>query len=615
MNGDIRFGSFIKHHKHQLISSGIPEHFWSTLFIKLSNNIFDAGSTFSIMVMLYDEDDPESQRRFVVVSSENGISKSDPKQIYLIDHAWTYKLSEAKEQLLNIPELLDRMCKMMKIDPAEPGIAAERVYSEMWLFNQTYSIASGRNIEDRLPVWYIMDEFGCTVQHSNNPNFRIVPFAYAPEGETYSILFPIKDVNVDEEVTRDYVEGYANELHRECLLTPWFPQDFKHINFLPVEPSAEYFMSGRLNESLPVLDLLRIPAQLRPACTLKVYADYKYVNMYLTDPRFEIVNIPEEAHILWYTSHFTDFETLSTENPHKYVNQFPYEFVLTVKDLLSVVCRRTAKGHESYNTETLDIYPLWLPETFNLNTELPQFISYYQNREEKDLDNHWICKPWNLARGLDTIISDNLNMIVRLSCSGPKIAQKYIHDPILFHRPEVEGSGLVKFDIRYIIVLKSVEPLEVYAYKNFFLRFANKPFELNDFDDYEKHFTVMNYTGKSNLKKMLCDEFVEKFEERFGDQHSWDSVEKKIFAMIKEIFEAAISEKPPCGIPHSPQSRAVYGMDMMLSYTANKDIQPKVLEINWIPDCQRACEYYNDFYNDIFALCFLNEERPVFEKL
>ncbi|RZF45052.1 hypothetical protein LSTR_LSTR002013 [Laodelphax striatellus] len=613
MNGDVRVASFIKLHKHQLVTSGVPEHLWSTLFMKLNDNIFDAGSTFSILESEYDEDSPESLERIVVVTSE--ISRMDVRHIYLIDHAWTYNPNEAKEQLLNVPGLLDRMCKMMNVDLSEPGNAAESVYSEMWKYNQTYSIASGPNIEDRLPVWYIMDEFGSTIRHSDDPNFRIVPFAFAKDGITYSILFPIKDVAIDEEVTRDYVEGFSDELVRQCLLMPWFPRDFKDINFLPVEPSAEYFLSGRLNESLPVLDLLRIPANLRTACTLKVYSDYKYVNMYLTDPRFEIVNNADEAHILWYTSHFTDFETFSTDSPHKFVNQFPYEFVLTVKDLLSVVCRRTAKGHETYDSETLDIFPLWLPETFNLKTELPQFISYYQNREEKELDNHWICKPWNLARGMDTIISNDLNLLIRQSCSGPKIAQKYIQDPILFHRPEIEGSGLVKFDIRYIIVLKSVEPLQVYAYKNFFLRFANKPFELNDFDDYEKHFTVMNYSGKSNLKKMLCDEFVEKFEERFADKHTWNSVEKKIFSMIKEIFQAAISEKVPCGIPHSPQSRAVYGMDMMLSYTSNKDIQPKVLEINWIPDCQRACEYYPDFYNDIFALCFFNEERPVFEKL
>lgn len=85
------------------------------------------------------------------------------------------------------------------------------------------------------------------------------------------------------------------------------------------------------------------------------------------------------------------------------------------------------------------------------------------------LENHWICKPWNLARGLDTYITDIVNFIIRLSNSGPKIDQKYICNPILFYTEVVEVSGIVKFDIHYVILLKSVKPLEAYTHENFFL--------------------------------------------------------------------------------------------------------------------------------------------------
>lgn len=90
-------------------------------------------------------------------------------------------------------------------------------------------------------------------------------------------------------------------------------------------------------------------------------------------------------------------------------------------------------------------------------------------------------------------------MILRLAVSGPKVCQKYIDRPVLFHREDIDAR--VKFDVRYIILLSSADPLKAYVYQRFWLRFANKPFELNRFDEYERHFTVMNYSA-TNLHQV-----------------------------------------------------------------------------------------------------------------
>ena len=42
----------------------------------------------------------------------------------------------------------------------------------------------------------------------------------------------------------------------------------------------------------------------------------------------------------------------------------------------------------------------------------------------RGLDNHWIVKPWNLARALDTDVTPELAHVLKLQFSGPKIAQK-----------------------------------------------------------------------------------------------------------------------------------------------------------------------------------------------
>ena len=63
------------------------------------------------------------------------------------------------------------------------------------------------------------------------------------------------------------------------------------------------------------------------------------------------------------------------------LNQFPFECVVTVKDLLAQVARR--KGSGRADPSTLATTPKWLPTTYNLVTELAKFVSYFQHREAK----------------------------------------------------------------------------------------------------------------------------------------------------------------------------------------------------------------------------------------
>lgn len=599
-----RLNSFLAQHKPQLVTSGVPELFWEILHKKLTNQIFDSGNSFSLLKLEYDTEPKEEDPVFTVcVSKENGIKSNDPNEIYLVDHAWTFRTDIAINQLQQVPGLLDRMTNLMGItkDEDDVEIIIKKVMKKIWKFCNTYSVnADGGSVEDRMPIWYIMDELGSGINHSDNPNFRMIPFYHIPEQITYSILFPISDCEDGDSVTRDFVEGVLiDSKDRQALLLPWNYTSFVDEDFSQKEPGQEYFLSGRIEETLPDKSApFPIVDGNRP---LKVYSDYEFINNYLTDPAFEIVTDDREADVVWYTKHFKGFKEFGEKAPNVFVNQFPFENVLVLKDILSIVCRRQVD--EKTNLETLETFPKWLPTTYNLKTELVQFVSYYQNREKKGLDNHWICKPWNLARSLDSHITNDISHLMRLPHTGPKIAQKYIEDPVLFNRTEIDGR--VKFDIRYVILLKGTDPVDAYIYKNFFLRFSNKPFSLSDFHDYEKHFTVMNYSNEFELRHLPCAEFHELWSEQYPN-FSWDDIEADICKMLKEMFIGATSKKPPCGIAVSPQSRALYAADIMLAWEDGK-IQPKLLEVNYTPDCKRACEYYPDFYNDIFKLLFLDD--------
>ncbi|XP_044306790.1 tubulin--tyrosine ligase-like protein 12 isoform X1 [Varanus komodoensis] len=609
------YQTFVALHGPALSASGVPPCYWKSLWHKLENEVFDAGEYFGIMqveeVEEEDEEDEEIEeeskkksnpgRRLcykVIVTNENGLQAAQPDSIFLIDHAWTYHVGHARQQLLQVPGLLQRMANLMEIDfhgEVPDDHTVSQVLEEMWKYNQTYQLSCG-TAEEKVPVWYIMDEFGSRIQHSDEPTFATAPLFYMPQQIAYTVLWPLRDLETGEEVTRDFAYGETDHLIRKCRLLPWQPSEVLDINYFTTEPSDDHYQAilNENKEKLPVS--IKLPVYDKNKI-FKVYTDLQQVLQNLTHSRFEFTNSEQEADILYNFSHFKDYRKLSEERPHVMLNQFPCENLLTVKDCLASISRRVG-GSEG---------PKWLPRTFNLHTELPQFISFFQQRERRGEDNHWICKPWNLARSLDTHITKSLHNIIRQRESIPKVVSKYIENPVLFH---LEDVGLVKFDIRYIVLLRSVKPLRLYVYDVFWLRFSNRPFSLDDLDDYEKHFTVMNYAPGVSLKQIHCDEFIPLFEKQYPE-YSWKAVEEDIFKAFVELLQAACAKPAPLGICDYPSSRAMYAIDLMLKWSTSSDgkpyMQPQLLEVNFNPDCDRACKYHPAFFNDIFSTLFLDE--------
>lgn len=74
-------------------------------------------------------------------------------------------------------------------------------------------------------------------------------------------------------------------------------------------------------------------------------------------------------------------------------------------------------------------------------------------------------RPWVLQPGPGELRA------AREPTSAPQVVSKYIESPVLFLREDV---GRVKFDIRYIVLLRSVKPLKLFVYDVFWLRFSNR---------------------------------------------------------------------------------------------------------------------------------------------
>ncbi|KAK9274967.1 hypothetical protein L1049_022224 [Liquidambar formosana] len=364
----------------------------------------------------------------------------------------------------------------------------DRVINAMWLYLMQYRLADEEKI-DETSVWYVMDELGSALQHSDEPNFIVSPFLYMPEGKlasavSFSILWPTQNVQKGDECTRDFLSGIGEEKQRSARLTAWFhtPQNYfiqeyeKHWQRL----SSRSFASPPIQSSI-VRSLLR-----SDGCALRIYTDIPQVEEFLTRPEFLITTDPKDADIIW-TSMQVDEDVKKTAGitDQQYINQFPFEACLVMKHHLAETVQ---KAHGS---------PAWFQPTYNLETHLSQVIGDYHIRKRDGLDNLWILKPWNMARTIDTTVTGDISAIIRLMETGPKICQKYIEHPALF-----KGK---KFDLRYIILVRSMNPLEIFLSDVFWVRLANNAYSLDkhSFFEYETHFTVMVSCKKNILAQRL----------------------------------------------------------------------------------------------------------------
>ncbi|KAL4613775.1 hypothetical protein ACB092_07G004600 [Castanea dentata] len=472
----------------------------------------------------------------------------------------------------------------------------DRIISAMWLYLMTYRLADEEKI-DETSVWYVMDELGSALRHNDEPNFRVAPFLFMPEGNlasavSFSILWPTQNVKKGDECTRDFLFGTGEDKQRSARLSAWFhtPQNYfineyeKHCQKLQSKSLISPSVQSSTTRSIHHTD----------GSPLRVYTDLPHVEEFLTRSEFVIISEPKDADIVWTSTQVDeDMKKAAGITDQQYINQFPFEACLVMKHHLAETV------HKAYGS------PEWLQPTYNLETHLSQLIGDYYVRKRDGRDNLWILKPWNMARTIDTTVTDNLSSIIRHMETGPKICQKYIEHPALFN-----GK---KFDLRYIVLVRSINPLEIFLSDVFWVRLANNQYSLDkhSFFEYETHFTVMNYRGRFSHKN--TPEFVTEFEQEH--QVKWSEIHLRVRTMIRSVFEAAAAVHPDM---QSLKSRAIYGVDVML----DTSFQPKLLEVTYCPDCTRACKYDTealvggeikgrDFFNDVFGCLFLNETTHV----
>lgn len=72
--------------------------------------------------------------------------------------------------------------------------------------------------EEKVPVWYIMDEFGSRIQHSDQPSFATAPLFYMPQQIAYTVLWPLRDLETGGKCVSVKFFGFFYARNRRCAI-------------------------------------------------------------------------------------------------------------------------------------------------------------------------------------------------------------------------------------------------------------------------------------------------------------------------------------------------------------------------------------------------------------
>jgi tubulin--tyrosine ligase-like protein 12 len=322
-----------------------------------------------------------------------------------------------------------------------PKDSPESILDDIWKWAQTYKM---RINEENKSLWYLTDEFGSKIRHSGDANFVMVPFFCQYYGYSISLLFPKRNCKLMEEIARDYSYGEKDPDNLRTCLYPWV-QSKLSASTVPSQKPREYFekVADKMEKTLPAIESFMIPFISVPEGTVKVYSEIKYVDDTLTDPRFQLVSEKSEADVLWLSREINDFNNQFDTGPGQLVNSIPCQYLMTVKADLAELAKRI-KGQT------------WHPLTYDIHSELENFIVEFERREAESLNNVWILKSWNAQRGAITRVSKNLNQIIRhRETLHPYVIQKFITNQV-----QLKGKA---FYYRYHFMIKSIEPIEAYV--------------------------------------------------------------------------------------------------------------------------------------------------------
>ncbi|KAI7904716.1 tubulin-tyrosine ligase family-domain-containing protein [Cokeromyces recurvatus] len=516
----------------------------------------------------------------------------------LQDQVMGQMLASGKPQEKEDKENRERLKRREEREKTWINQRVEQIYEKMWSYLQTYTYSILQ--QDGQPIsqtaWYITDEVGSAICHSSDPNVICLPFIFSRGASgmiPYSVIFPIKDIGPGEIITCDILpksiqresdklaylfafedrvlldNGIQSKRNELIDLFKAKQEKLKNQTFTSVE-SLKYLSAEKVLETLKKEGEDKAKAE-----KIVVYTDTTFIQQYLKLDNVKFTDDPIKADIIWTSNMFESWDSLKSQ---QIINRIPNEECITFKNKLNELI---------YNTFGL---PDWYLPTYNITTQLSEFVGDFLSKEDEVNTNIWITKPWSMSSSSSLDVTKNLSKIIRQYDNPvPRIAQQYLTSPCLYN-----GK---KFGLHYFVLVYRTEPhLVACVYNMFLVRLANKKYSIENLDDHESQLTTMN-----QMTQLDCKSFIHNVEKQHN--FKWDFIQRDINTVIKNILIAATNTSQPLGsLTENNTSKlntfSVYGVDIILTNT----FKPIITGVNSSPDCIKACEYDSEFVNDIFSV-------------
>lgn len=241
----------------------------------------------------------------------------------------------------------------------------------------------------------------------------------------------------------------------------------------------------------------------------------------------------------------------------------------------------------------------------------------YSKNEERNL---WIVKPASNARGNGIYLTKNLGKILpkknqRGKNGQDNLVMKYIENPMLLPivNPKQNRLDYHKFDLRFWVLISSINPLRIYIFDKFYCRLCSVPYDPENLSPLSN---LTNYSvnkqefkaggGSEEIESALSCEYLKNY---IKDKKNidWDD---EIQPVIEKIV---ISTLKACKgkIQHRERSFEIFGFDILL----DENFKPWLLEVNLSPACAKRTHFLKEMLQNMTEGLFEILRRKELEEI